>query len=137
MNKQQYGNYLVSDKNVSQIVNYIININDIHSNYREKMIPVVKKELINHYNNFSSSDIYTIEDVNGTNDSIITHKSDDIIFNTINPNIKTKKSYVIPTININRYNTYDHDEDDGIHQSSEVNPSKFTTKNKKWSRIQF
>lgn len=138
MNRQQYGSVLISDTNVSQIVNYIMNINDIHSNYRPKMILAVKKELIDHYNKYSSRDVYTIDDVNQTNDSIIQHKTDDIIFNTITPNIKTKKAYTMPTIRLERYGTYDNDIDDGIHGSSFVaGPKKFVSKNRKWSRLHF
>ena len=138
MNVNQYITQLISERNISQIVNYIININDLHNNYRQKMIPVVKKELIDNYRQYQSTrKSFTMADVDTTNNAIIEHRTDDIIYNTITPNVKPKKLYSMPTIPISRYMGFDHDEDDGIHGSSEISQIKFIAKDKKWSRFTF
>lgn len=139
MNQKQYINKILSDANINRIINYVVNINDIHDNHRPKMVNVVFKELISHIKTYQMDRIqFEEDDIERTNDFIIKHKSEEIIFNTINPNVKTKKSYVMPTVNIKKYNGYDFDEDDGIHDSYGPTQMKiYSSKDKKWSRIHF
>lgn len=139
MNRNEYLNRLLAPSNLKRVVNYIININDIHDNYREKMLPVVFNELKNHYNKYQiNRDSFDESDIEKTVDLLIENRSEEIIYNTINPNVKLKKSYVMPTINVNKYQSFDHDKDDGIHGSYGLSNMKiYTSKDKKWSRVKF